>query len=359
MTTRFRVVDHAATGQRYRTVSPASHQYESPARAKIAAELAQGQPGKFDSTFGSIPWSPTGGGADVEGNLLAMAGLPGTPSAFGTHKGRHGFPVPNIFNAIGPGTRLGSVLQMSDAGREFASLMNQRRGGSDGGSYGNLFGVGGRLYGRTWGTGLVADPNNGTGGTGGTGATSRRYGNSDPQRYGGQGGTSGGYGGSHGAGGGPSGPPTPGQGAATHLLRDLKAEAEADAEVFSWGEHVAFPVGKAAAHLTMRGLSLLNKFKSLFEYPVGPDGSVSPSPLDPSVGGAGYYPTMTPEQSGGHAMSSALLLDTLAEAYRRMQEQAHLPAGSDAGGGGGTSTAPERLFLHGMKHWYDAVAGRR
>ena len=55
------------------------------------------------------------------------------------------------------------------AGREFASLMNQRRGGSDGGSYGNVFGVGGRLYGRTWGTGLVADPNNGTGGTGGTG----------------------------------------------------------------------------------------------------------------------------------------------------------------------------------------------
>jgi hypothetical protein len=106
---------------------------------------------------------------------------------------------------------------------------------------------------------------------------------------------------------------------------------------------------------------LHTRYRDLFgktptAYPTVDPGQGQPRP--PSPYDAGYYPTATPEQHGGHAMSSALLLDTLAEVYRRMQQQAHSPAGSDAGAGAGTSAAPERLFLHGMKHWYDMVAGR-
>ncbi len=339
MTTRFRVVDHAATGQRYRTVSPASHQYESPARAKIAAELAQGQPGKFDSTFGSIPWSPTGGGADVEGNLLAMAGLPGTPSAFGTHKGRHGFPVPNIFNAIGPGTLLGAVLQMSDAGREFASLMNQRRGGSGGMSQRDPFGVGGRLYGRPTGNEAVSEGGGGgSEGTSGDGRPARMESEGEKDTY---------------------------TEFAVGVLVAAGFEAVAEGAA-TW--RAASKFVKAGVTHIIAGAAGWGVSKGM-SAGGGAGGTSGTEEFDPwsgnlygrraDGGASGNYPTATPEHSGGHARSTALVLNQLAEALRRWQNQAHMPAGSEAGGGGGTAMAPERLFLHGMKHWYDMVAMHR
>ncbi len=323
MTTRFRVVDHAATGQRYRTVRlPGQNpQYMSAAQAALRSQLTGEQSNPFQSNFSPTPMNPTpGGGSDGASAVAAMAGLPGRPSAFGTHKGRHGFPVPNIFNPIGPGTHLGSVLQMSDAGRLVAGEIGAQYPGPGGQL--DPFAVGGRLYGRGTALQRVSTPPG-----------------SDPN--------------------------------ADHWVvpgwDNYRIAAGAVWDTLS-GKTSILP---ATYRRTLQDLGKLmvkvaNKIsKDPFpfapdplEYPVGPDGPVSPSPLDPSVGGAGYYPTMTPEQSGGHAMSSALLLDTLAEAYRRMQEQAHLPAGSDAGGGGGTSTAPERLFLHG-KHTFSWVALNR
>ncbi len=91
-------------------------------------------------------------------------------------------------------------------------------------------------------------------------------------------------------------------------------------------------------------------------YPVGPGGPVSPSPLTPN---AGYYPSGTGAEHSGHPHVSLLMGLALAEAVKRIGQQAHSPSGSESGEGAGTSTAPERMFLHGMKHWYDMVAGQR
>ncbi len=345
MTTRFRVVDHAATGHRYRTVRlPGQNpQYMSAAQAALRSQLTGEQSNPSKDNFSNPAMNPTpGGGSDGASAVAAMAGFPGKPAWLGTHKNRYGISVPNIYNPIGPGTRLGSVLQQSDAGREFASLMNQRRGGSDVGSYGNLFGVGARLSGR---------------GTAGEWAS---------QGY-----------------------PT-GEGKSLADLASNVSSAydtlqvdRAQYEVLQAAGYFARHPGEGAA--ADRGIAMdeanLTWAQSVFRRAVwersrpardvaskwaGTIAGVVGSVLDPNpdwiispVGPGGDYPTATPEQSGGHAMSSALLQDTLAEAWRRMKQQAHSPAGSVAGGGGGTSVAPERLFLHGMKHPYDWVATGR
>ncbi len=248
-----------------------------------------------------------------------MAGLPGRPSAFRTHKGAHGFDLPNIFSPLDPGTRLGSVLQMSDAGRLVAGHINAQHGGA---SVSNPFGVGQLLYGRGMASQWVSE------------SYLDRFWRSHET-----------------------------------LRRDLHTGAKAvltssvsslvgltvatGLKAAGAPAPVAGAVGWVAAAKTgvALGLYLSNKEFDPWSgdfYGRRADG-----------GASGDMPTTTPEQSGGHAMSSALLLDTLAEAYRRMQQQAHSPAGPDAAAGGGSSTAPERLFLHGMKHPYDMVAMHR
>ncbi len=349
MTTRFRVVDHAATGHRYRTVRlPGQNpQYMSPAQAALRGQLTGEQSNPFQSNFSPMPMTPTpGGGSDGASAVAAMAGLAGRPSAFGTHKNRYGFDVSNMLdNPAAAYTELGAALQQSEGGRQVAAMIGAQYPGPGSMSQLDPFAVGGLLYGRGMWSQWASDPNQGTGGTGPTQNGQQRGRNDDkvqaiieygsmvfgevfldavggailsaltwapsdspirkkPHRGGRRGG--GGAGGTSG-GGGPGGASGGGAGGGTW-------------EFDPWSGNL---YGRRA------------------------DG-----------GASGNYPTATPEHSGGHARSTALVLNQLAEALRRWQNQAHMPAGSDAGRGGGTSTAPERLFLHGMKHWYDVVAGR-
>ncbi len=340
MTTRFRVVDHAATGQRFRTVSPASHQYMSAAQAALRSQLTGEQSNPSKSNFSPMPMTPTpGGGSDGASAVAAMAGLPGRPSAFGTHKNRYGFDVSNMLdNPAAAYTELGAALQQSEGGRQVAAMIGAQYPGPGSMSQLDPFAVGGRLYGR--GTALqrvsggkhwystalalagsYADFQAGLAKAEAAGALGSVVGLAT-KRY---------------------------------VSPAVADDPAVFAAAFSFGASVGaghylrgyIDTHRKGAKGTKGGTKEFDPWSGNL-YGRRADG-----------GASGDMPTTTPEQSGGHAMSTALLLDTLAEALRRRQEQAHLPAGSDAGGGGGTSTAPERLFLHGMKHWYDMVAMHR
>ncbi len=314
MTTRFRVVDHSLTGQRFRTVSPASHQYMSAAQAALRSQLTGEQSNPFQSNYSNMPMNPTPGGSDGAAGIGAGVGLD-NPAQYlqgGPNAGPGGLPGSTINDALGPGTELGARFRQSALGTAIADQLGsshdplRRFGGK---SWNGLFGVGGQLSGRGRWSQWVSE--------------GRHHGE-------------------HG----------------WKVSGDLAAFASKLAKFFGvgipesvpWFIHAGKKVQWTLEHPGMN-LKYYGKLQSDFD----PNQWVE-SPTVGRGGTVGYYPTATPEQSGGHATFSALMLNQLAEAWRRMQQQAHSPAGSDAAGGGGTSTAPERLFLHGMKHPFDWVA---
>ncbi len=331
MPTSFRSVAYGATRHRVVRHPGPKQQYVSAAQAAARGELAQGQPGMFGDTYGTNPASPGAGGSDVEGGLASSVGLGSNPFKAGIT--RQGQVYSNIYNPAGVGTLFGAALRQSGGGAAVAQQIGQHYGLDFGNQ--NPFRVGGPLYARGTPAQWVSQE-----GAGGGGGSEPQSGSGRPQHF--------------------------DQGDWDQAIVDVLVAA---AVAYGAGQVKAFP-GKtlltaAAIYEVVHAVNTIiwggasgsgtggdggQGGSSGTEYPVGPGSGVSPKP--------GYYPRVTPGQSG-RPTTSLLMRLALVEAIKRIGQQAHSPRGSDSGGGGGTSTAPERLFFHGAQHWYDVVAGHR
>ncbi len=291
-------------------------QYVSAAQAAARGELAQGQPGMFGDTYGTNPASPGAGGSDVEGGLASSVGLtnPSSQWSGGPHAGPGGLPGSSLNDAFGAGTLLGALAGMSEAGRAVAGMSHAHHGGPGGMS--NPFGVGGMLYGRRMGLELVSDPNSRTGSSddrwaryGLSGSTVRNI--HQTAKY-------------------------VTVGSVGALFNDLGGPVAG----LLAGAYTFYELNRADAQMGAN-----KEFDPWYGILYGQRGD---------GGATGNYPRVTPGQSG-RPMVSLYMMQHFAEALKRMGQQAHSPDGSDSGGGG-RSAAPQRLFFHGAKHWYDVIA---
>ncbi len=330
MPTSFRSVAYGATRHRVVRHPGPKQQYVSAAQAAARGELAQGQPGMFGDTYGTNPASPGAGGSDVEGGLASSVGLtnPSSQWSGGPHAGPRGLPGSSLNDAFGAGTLLGALAGMSEAGRAVQALWNSQHPGP-GGGMSNPFGVGQILYGRgTPGQWVSQEGSGGGGNSSGGGGSEPQSGSGRRQQFHAQ---------------------SPASDAQAERNQRLMYAVGRDTLVIGAGillNRYAFPLGFVWGAYWFPKSSGTNGGAT--KYPVGPGAPVSPSPL---------YPRVTPGQSGRPTVS-LYMMQRFAEQLKRIGEQAHSRRGGPDGGGG-TSTAPESLFFHGARHWYDVVAGQR
>ncbi len=317
--------------QRRGEATPVRHpgpkqQYVSAAQAAARGELALGQPGMFGDTYGTNPASPGAGGSDVEGGLASSVGLtnPSSQWSGGPHAGPGGLPGSSLNDAFGAGTLLGALAGMSEAGRAVAGMSHAHHGGP-GGGMSDPFGVGQILYGRGMGTQLVS--------AGKKGSAFHRL-----MSW-------------------VTGPHPEGDaifnGMAKGALGGVVASLVSDVPLGEAGMLVGGLLGwrdyeKSKSHSAPKPKSGTKEFDPWYGIMYGQRGD---------GGATGNYPRVTPGQSGRPTVS-LYMMQHFAEQLKRMGEQAHGPDGSDSGGGG-RSAAPQRLFFHGAKHWYDVVAEQR
>lgn len=307
-----RVVPVSATAQPFRVLRHpgARQQSMSAGQAAMLGELSAGQRGPFSDNYGNVSsLGPRGSnGAD---QLASSVGLGNNASSyFGGGIDKSGRPYSNMLDPFGAGSLLGAVLRQTQGGRDIASQVGAHYGGFGGMS--NPYQVGGRLYGRGTPTQWVS------GGGGRSETTKARE--------------------------------------MVQVFVDVAAPLIAG---YLFGAtRIALRNAKQAAEDTAKQLNKAEEQETVWA-------DFDAEDWDPmqwvygrrgGSGTAGYYPRVTPGQSG-HPTVSAYMMQSFAEQLKRMGQQAHAPRSSETSGRGGTSMAP--VLLHGMKHGYDWVAGSR
>jgi hypothetical protein len=234
-------------------------------------------------------------------------------------------PTSSYSSPVGPGTSGGAFLGISGGGRALQQLIGSHYGlGLGQRSWGEMFGPGGRFGHRGIGQ-WVSDPYGGP---------------LAPER-------------------GPSAP-SPAPTSHSTVYDNMRVagsllRAWASGRLSTTPQNVKTAMRDFAQFVVKAGR--LIPLPEL-EYPVGPGGPVSPSPFYPTVEGSAGR--ISPEEAATmlHRLMSQQRWGASAPWWQN--QWLYSPTASSTGsGGGGTSTAPERLLLGGMKHPYDWVAGVR